>query len=80
MLGACEMINIYDGNNQIVMIFDPDKSTPLYSLAWLYLNDNCQLTRLYSATIANNLTDLYAQLPYIQKGNCLSLGEYRLKL
>ena len=74
------MKNIYNGNNQIVLIFDPDKSTPFYSLAWLYLNDNRQLTRLYSATIANNLTDLYSQLPYIKKGNCLSLGEYRLKL
>ena len=74
------MKNIYDGNNQIVLIFDPDKSTPYYSLAWLYLNDKCQLTRLYSATIADNLNDLYAQLPYIQRGSCLSLGEYRLKL
>jgi len=74
------MINIYDSSDKIVLIFDPNKSTPYYSLAWLYLNDKCQLTRLYSATIANNLTDLYSQLPFLTKGNCLSLGEYRLKL
>ena len=66
------MINIYDSSDKIVLVFDPDKSTPYYSLAWLYLNDNRQLTRLYSATIADNLPDLYSQLPFIQRGLCLS--------
>jgi hypothetical protein len=74
------MKTVYDTNNQIVMVFDPDKSTPFYSLAWLYLNDNRQLTRLYSATIADNLNDLYNQLPFIKNGNCLSLGDYCTRL